>query len=246
MVKISFDAGHGLYTAGKRCAKSLDPKETREWVLNNRVLVNVLEQLKDYEDVETLRVDDPTGKQDISLYERSSTINNWHSQMHISIHHNAAGKVGNHSGIVVFRHPLSSDATKNIQEALYNKLIEHTGLKGNRANPMAEKNLHMVRVPKMPSPLLELGFMDSRIDVPIILMEEHADECADAIVEFLREYFNLKKKIVAVPPKKDYVLPEGKFFRVIVGSFQSRNNAEAMQKELAEDGFDSFLAIYEK
>ena len=246
MVKISFDAGHGLYTPGKRCAKALDPNETREWILNNRVLTNVLEQLKDYEDVETLRVDDPTGKQDISLYERSSTINNWHSDIHISIHHNAAGVVGNHSGIVVFRYPTSSEATEKYQKALYEKLVKHTGLKGNRATPLATKNLHMVRVPKMPSPLLELGFMDSRIDVPIILQEKHADQCADAIVEFLSETFNLKKKVVVVPPNKDFVLPEGKFFRVIVGSFQSRNNAEQMQKELAEDGFDSFLAIYEK
>jgi len=91
-----------------------------------------------------------------------------------------------------------------------------------------------------------LGFMDSRIDVPIILLEQHADKCADGIVAFLVETFNLKKKVVVAPPKKDYVLPEGKFFRVVVGSFQSRNNAEQVQKELAEDGFDSFLAIYEK
>lgn len=37
MFKLALDAGHGLYTAGKRCLKSLDPNETREWVLNNRI-----------------------------------------------------------------------------------------------------------------------------------------------------------------------------------------------------------------
>ena len=29
--KLALNAGHGLYTEGKRCLKSLDPKETREW-----------------------------------------------------------------------------------------------------------------------------------------------------------------------------------------------------------------------
>jgi len=36
MAKIAIDAGHGLKTAGKRCLKSLDKNETREWVLNDR------------------------------------------------------------------------------------------------------------------------------------------------------------------------------------------------------------------
>lgn len=246
MFKLSMDAGHGLYTAGKRVAKALDPNETREWVLNNRVVTRVFNLLKDYEGVETLRVDDPTGKRDVPLRERSTSVDNWKSTIHLSIHHNAANGVGNHSGIVVFRHPKSSETTKKYQEALYKKLIEHTELKGNRADPMAEEDLHMVREPDMPSPLLELGFMDSRIDVPIILQEAHADKCADAIVAFLVETFGLKKKPKPIEEKKDYVLPDGKFFRVIAGSFQSRNNAEAVQAELAKHGIKSFLAIYEK
>ena len=36
-IKVAIDAGHGLYTSGKRCMKSLDPNETREWVLNSRI-----------------------------------------------------------------------------------------------------------------------------------------------------------------------------------------------------------------
>lgn len=246
MVKISFDAGHGLFTSGKRCLKSLDPKETREWILNNRVVTNVINMLKDYEDVQTLRVDDPTGKQDIPLRERSTTIDNWRSNLHLSIHHNAGINGGSGGGIVVIRHPESSAKTKEYQEGIYKKLIEHTGLKGDRKSPLYLKDLHMTREPDMPSPLLELGFMDSRTDVPIILQEQHADKCAEGIVTFLAETFKLKKKVVVAPEKKDFVLPEGKFFRVVVGSFQSRNNAEQIQRELAEDGFDSFLAIYEK
>ena len=35
---ICIDAGHCLSTPGKRCLKSIDPNETREWVLNSRVV----------------------------------------------------------------------------------------------------------------------------------------------------------------------------------------------------------------
>ena len=35
--KLALSAGHGMYTAGKRCLKSIDPNETREWWLNDRI-----------------------------------------------------------------------------------------------------------------------------------------------------------------------------------------------------------------
>ena len=245
-MKLGIGAGHGLYTLGKRCLKSLDPKETREWVLNNRIVVKVIEKLKAYENVEILRTDDPTGKRDVPLAERTRSANNWRAEVYLSIHHNAGIGGGTGGGIVIYRHPQSSAASETYQNKLYTKLITHTGLKGNRSNPLAEANLHMVRETRMPSLLLELGFMDSKTDVPVILTDKYAEQCADAIVEFLAEEFKLKKIVVAPPPVKDFILPEGKFFRVVVGSFQSRNNAEQVQKELAEDGFDSFLAIYEK
>ena len=46
--KIALSAGHGKNTAGKRCKKSLDPNETREWVLNNRIADKVENLLKSY------------------------------------------------------------------------------------------------------------------------------------------------------------------------------------------------------
>ena len=47
MFKIVLDAGHGRNTPGKRCLKSLDPAETREWVLNARICDKVEQLLAD-------------------------------------------------------------------------------------------------------------------------------------------------------------------------------------------------------
>ena len=49
MFKIALGAGHGINAAGKRCLKSLDPNETREWWLNDRVCDYIEEELKAYE-----------------------------------------------------------------------------------------------------------------------------------------------------------------------------------------------------
>ena len=64
MYKIALTAGHYKYTAGKRCLKSLDPKETREWELNNRIADKVEKLLSaSYAGYELLRTDDTTGGQ---------------------------------------------------------------------------------------------------------------------------------------------------------------------------------------
>ena len=92
------------------------------------------------------------------------------------------------------------DKTKNEdtlewQKALYDSLIKHTGLKGNRATPLAKMNLHECRETKMAAVLLELGFMDSATDVPIILTDEYAEKCANAIVEVIVEMAELSKQM---------------------------------------------------
>lgn len=242
MVKIALDAGHGINTPGKRCLKSLDKNETREWTLNNRVANYVEDLLKEYEGYQLLRVDDRTGKRDVPLSERTKKANDWKADIYISIHHNAGINGGSGGGIVVYRYPNSSKMTKAMQKRLYDLLIKHTGLKGNRASPLGEANFHVLRETKMAAVLIENGFMDSRTDVPIILSDVHARKTAQGIVEFLVEHFKLKKKPKPkpTPPKNDG------YFRVVVGSYKDRKNAEEQQKKLKKAGFDSFLSYYEK
>jgi len=87
-MKIGIDAGHGLHTAGKRCAKQFDTNETREWLLNSRVATKVCDILN-RNGVETIRLDDTTGNTDIDLNTRCKNANNANVDIVISIHHNA-------------------------------------------------------------------------------------------------------------------------------------------------------------
>lgn len=189
--KIALSAGHGRNTAGKRCLKAIDPNETREWVLNSRIAEKAEDLLLGYTGWELLRVDDRTGAKDIGLSTRSNASNAWGADLYLAIHHNAAGvtvSTWKGGGIVAFVHTKPTAESVAWRDALYSALIAETGLTGNRSQPLAKANFHEVREPKAPAAvLLELGFMDSAVDVPIILTEEYADQCARAIVKVIAQ-----------------------------------------------------------
>ena len=184
-MKIALNAGHGLYTAGKRCLKELDVNETREWFLNSRICNKIQEKLNVYKDVEVLRLDDTTGKTDVSLKNRTNNANNWGADFYLSIHHNAGINGGVGGGVETYIYTKASEQSKVWQEELYNSLIEYTSLKGNRSNGLRTKNLHELRESKMPAVLIECGFMDSVTDVPIILSDVFAENVAKACVEVI-------------------------------------------------------------
>lgn len=231
MFKIALTAGHFKGTPGKRCLKALDPNETREWVLNDRIADKVEKKLKAYEGYELIRTDDTTGEKDIDLTARTNAANNFKADFYLSIHHNAGISGGSGGGIVAYVYTNVDEETKAWQKALYDALIAKTGLKGNRSQPLKGSNLHECRETTMPAVLLELGFMDSKTDVPIILTEAYADKCAEAIVEVLVKKGGLTKK-----PAES-----GKIYRVQVGAFSKYENAVAYQKKVKAAGFDGII-----
>lgn len=193
MFKIAIDAGHGLNTAGKRLPKKLDPNQTREWTLNSRVAGYIAEAATLYENVQTLRVDDPTGKKDISLSKRCKAANDWGADMYISCHHNAGIKLGTGGGIVAFCYKTGTKATE-YRDEIYAACIAAGGLKGNRSNPTPEKGFYVLKRTKMPAVLTEYGFMDSRTDAPVILTDAYAKKVAYATIEAIAKVAGLKKK----------------------------------------------------
>ena len=203
MFKIALTAGHYKYTSGKRCLKKLDKNETREWVLNDRICDKVEKLLKAYEGYSLLRTDDTTGEKAIEVADRVKAANKFGADIYIAVHHNAGIGGGKGGGIVAYVYPKVDSTTKAWQKDLYNALIKHTGLKGNRATPLASSDLQELRETAMPAVLLELGFMDSATDVPVILTEEYADNCAKAIVEVLAKKGGLKKKPAETKPEAE-------------------------------------------
>lgn len=228
--RIALGAGHGINSAGKRCLKRLDPNETREWWLNDRVCRYVAEELEAYEGWELLRTDDESGEVNIDLSERAKAANEWGADVYLSIHHNAGANGSAAGGIVVFSRPNGGKEAQELRDELYAALIENTGLKGNRWSGTIEYNYQILRETEMPAALLELGFMDSTIDTPIILTEEHARGCARAIASVLAQRGGLTKKPEA-----------GKIYRVQLGAFRDKDRAGKLADELKKLGYEAFI-----
>lgn len=246
MFKLALVAGHNLKTA-KGCWERFDPNETREWVLNDRVADKLQERLKKYDGIEVFRIDDTNGIADMSLSEITSKANRWGADFYLSIHHNGGIMGGDGGGIVAITYTSPQAASLEWQKALYDAAIRHTGLVGNRAEPLSRMNLHEVRETAMPAVLMECGFMDSSTDVPIILSEEFADGLADAFCEVIVERSGIKKKAESVVTITLPVLKKGSKC-VEVKTLQRLLNAldyhDANEKALAVDGSFGGATLY--
>jgi N-acetylmuramoyl-L-alanine amidase len=227
MFKLALNAGHGINTAGKRCMKKLDPKQTREWTLNSRICEKIEIKLRAYAGYNLIRLDDVTGKKDIALKQRTDTANNFKADFYLSIHHNAGVKGGTGGGIVTYVYTKADKDSVEWQNALYKSLIEKTDLKGNRSNGTRKANLHECRESNMPCVLVEAGFMDSKVDVPIILTDKFADQVAEACVEVIVKKAKLKKK-----PTKTETKTEPK-----KETTKKDNEVLNWQKSAIQDGF---------
>ena len=190
---ICIDAGHYIGTPGKRCLKDIDPGETREWTLNRRVADKLEAILAGY-DFRTMRVDDVTGRRDVTLSQRVAAANRARADVYLSIHHNAGINGGSGGGIVAYVTPSHQKQSEVVRDAVYRHTVAATGLRGNRAQPLAEQSLYVLNYTTMPATLIELGFMDSTTDTPVILTEQFADQAAAGLAAALVEVYDLQAK----------------------------------------------------
>jgi N-acetylmuramoyl-L-alanine amidase len=179
--------------------------------------------------VEVLRVDDPAGIKPISVEDRCKAANKWGADFCLSVHHNAfQGKPWDGGGVTAYSCP-GSVKGKQYRDAIYAAVIVAGGLRGNRANPKQTKAFIALKQTKAPAVLMEYGFMDSKVDAPVILTEEYAKAVGYATMEAIALVAGLQKK------------PQPTLYRVQVGAFAKREYAQAMVDKLAKAGFTGYI-----
>jgi len=232
MFKIAYGAGHNRHTSGKRLPQALDPEQTREWSLNDRVARYFAEAAEKYRDVELLRVDDPAGEAAVDLSGRCRKANEWGADFCLAIHHNAGIGLGAGGGIVAFSYPGSKKGAQ-YRDAVYDACMEAGGLRGNRSNPKTTADFQVLRQTVAPAVLMEYGFMDSKTDAPVILTDAYAKLVACATMEGIARIAGLVRKQEAADTPVRY--------RVQVGTFADRENACREAEKLMQLGFDAFV-----
>ena len=232
--KIAYGAGHYLKTADKRLPKKLDKNQTREWVLNDRVAKYFAEAAKQYEDVELLRVDDPTGEKSVSLSARCKKANQYDADFALAIHHNAGINLGKGGGIVAFSYKNGTKAAR-YRDAIYDACIAAGGLRGNRATPKQAKGFYVLKNTKLPAVLVEYGFMDSVSDAPVILTEAYSKRVAYATMEAIAKVAGLSLKGEGKKENPKAKTVEQLAWEVIAGKW---GNGATRKKKLTAAGYD--------
>lgn len=235
-LKIAYAAGHCLTTTGKRLPKALDQNQTREWVLNDRVARYFAQAAENYEGVELLRLDDPSGKAGNPVAKRAQKANKWSADVLIAFHHNAGILLGKGGGMVAFSYKEKTAGAK-LRDAVYAACVAAGGLKGNRATPKQAKAFTILKKFKGAGVLLECGFMDSKTDAPVILQESYSKLIGYAVMEGVAKTYGLQKKTQkeAVSADASQKTVEQLAKEVIAGKW---GNGATRKKKLTDAGYD--------
>jgi N-acetylmuramoyl-L-alanine amidase len=232
MLKITHAAGHWKSLSGDGYKES--PDGFKEWSYTNEIVKLVIAELSKYEDVSQKRIDDATGKVDKPLDKRTDEINAWGAHLHIDYHLNAFGRGWNTAGgTETYVYTTRPTKAVSLATKVQNNLVKELGF-ANRG--VKDANFHMVRETKMTAILIEFAFMTNKNEAMKMRTLEYQKKAAKAVVDALVLEHGLKRKPEPKPAPKSDVL-----YKVQVGAFSSKENAEAFAKRVEAEGFGTFI-----
>ncbi|WP_430108931.1 N-acetylmuramoyl-L-alanine amidase [Paenibacillus sp. B1-33] len=175
---VVIDAGHGGKDSG---AISLTKKTEKDFTLALALKVGELLRKEEKINLVMTREDDSFPE----LSDRSSLANKIGADIFVSIHGNSAKNSPSVTGTETFYYHKSSEA---LAKTLHKNLLNGTQFK-DRGIKFGD--LHVVRETKMPSALLEIGFLTSTNDEPQMFDEQFQWRVAENIVKGIKEYLGV-------------------------------------------------------
>lgn len=225
MVRIVLDAGHGGRDSGA-VGNGLKEKN-----LTLAIVKHIGRLLSEYEGVKVhyTRTDDRF----LELSERAAIANKLNADYFISIHINAGGGTGFESYIY---NGNVSQAAIAYQNDIHGEIMKAIG--GVRDRGKKRANYAVLRETKMPAILTENLFIDNANDAAKLKSEQFLLQVAHGHVQGIVKAFGLKKKAQSQPQQKTST---GKLYRVQVGAFKDRKNAERLAEELKKKGYSVII-----
>lgn len=227
MIKLCFDYGHGgedpgaTYNGRKESDDVLAiGKEVAKEVRNHGVIVD-----------ET-RTNDAT----VSLNDRSAFENRSNYDYFISFHRNAY-KPESARGVEAYTYlnpgVKSQSLSRRIQDCLVSLGFIDRGVK--------TADYHVLRETKAAAVLIEIGFIDNTDDND--LFDEKRNEIVKVLAKAILMQVGVNYVDVSAPTK---VKSSQTLYRVMSGSYSSRENAEKQVQKLNASGFDAAIMIVDK
>ncbi|KIP21144.1 Sporulation-specific N-acetylmuramoyl-L-alanine amidase [Anoxybacillus ayderensis] len=224
-MKIVLDAGHGGHDPGA-IANGLREKD-----LTLAIVKHIGKMLEEYEGVEILytRTDDRF----LELSERAAIANKTGADFFLSVHINAGGGTGFESYV----HPNANSATIAYQNVIHAEIMKSLGNVNDRGKKRA--NYAVLRETKMPAILTENLFIDNVNDAVKLKSEQFLQQIIYGHVQGIIKAFGLKKKENSTQTTQKP--SDGKLYRVQVGVFSDRKNAERLAEELKKKGYPAVI-----
>lgn len=157
-----------------------------------------------------------------SLSTVANEANKWGADLFVSNHFNAGGGDG-YEALVYSekRIPLGQVFEKYVKAAGQNS-------RGVKLRP----GLAVLRLTNMPAVLNEGAFVDNKADIEDWNDDSELKKLGIAYAQAAAEYLELEKKMAPA---------DGTLYRVQVGAYRDKDNAEAMQKKLTAAGYDAYI-----
>lgn len=225
MIRLCFDFGHGKSDSGA----SYKSRFEKDDVLKLGLAV-AKEVRRHGVIVDETRTKDTT----LSLSERSNFEKKGNYDYFISFHRNAF-KPEQASGVETFTYTSQTQKAKSLAGRIQKNLV---GV-GFIDRGVKSANFHVLRETKSPAVLIEVGFIDNTKDNQIF--DAKFNEIVKAITTAILDEVGIKY----VDSNNRPLAPEKgeTFYRVMVGSFKNRSNAEAQIEKLKKAGFESTIMI---
>lgn len=224
-MKIVLDAGHGYDTPGKRTSDGM-----REYEFNRVVAQYARQELLRYQNVEVIFThSDDT---DVPLQKRTDRANSWGANAFVSIHANAYGMGGWNAvhGIETYSPTVHSPNSDRLANSVHKRLIQETC---RRDRGVKSADFHVLRETNMASILCECGYMTHYQEAQLLKTDSYRRTCARAIAGGIADHFSLQVKASAPPMTEVY--------KVQVGAFKAKENAESLAQELGGKGYSTYV-----
>ncbi len=223
MTKVFIDAGHG----------GNDPGAIGNGMKEKDITLNVTKKVGNELKRHGVKVGyTRTTDKTVPLNRRGPLANNFNADVFVSIHTNAFGNPSA-QGVETYSFPNSSKG-KNLAKDIHNEVVKAKLYTKNRGLKTA--NFAVLRQTRMPAALIETAFITNVQDAR--LLKNKQDEFATAIAKGILKHLGIKYKAKSKPKKKD----AGKgLYKVQVGAFKDKKNAEKLAKELKKKGYSNFV-----
>lgn len=169
------------------------------------------------------------------LSERANMANREGAKFFLSIHVNAGGGTGYED--YIYSGCATGGATDKSRQKIHNAVVPVLKKYGIKDRGMKKANYAVLRETNMQAALVETLFIDTASDAAQLKNAAFLEEMAQAYAKGVADVVGAKRTVKPEPQPTT----SGKLYRVQVGGFESKENAEKLEAQLKKAGFPAFI-----